>query len=129
MWYAQHWVTCTVWWMLTGTEVQYPVFDVKWMPVLKKRNRKGPKIATRSVQIIKSIFLLSQKATSFIHACDYDQEGEVIGYNVLEYACKNKYESSLRVKFSTLTDEEIRNSFDNLLKPSKGLVELEDLVI
>ena len=93
------------------------------MPVLKKRNRKGPKTATRSVQIIKSIFLLSQKATSFIHACDYDQEGEVIGYNVLEYACKNKYESSLRAKFSTLTDEEIRNSFDNLLKPSKGLAE------
>ena len=101
----------------------YPVFDVKWMPVLKKRNRKGPKTATRSVQIIKSIFLLSQKATSFIHACDYDQEGEVIGYNVLEYACRNKYESSLRAKFSTLTDEEIRNSFDNLLKPSKGLAE------
>ena len=50
-------------------------------------------------------------------------EGEVIGYNVLEYACNNKYESSLRAKFSTLTDEEIRNSFENLLKPSKGLAE------
>ncbi len=108
---------------VNGNRSTYPVFDVKWMPVLKKRNRKGPKTATRSVQIIKSIFLLSQKATRFVHACDYDQEGEVIGYNVLEYACKNKYESSLRAKFSTLTDEEIRNSFDNLLKPNKGLVE------
>ena len=90
----------------------------------KKEKSKRPKDSHKiSVQIIKSIFLLSQKATSFIHACDYDQEGEVIGYNVLEYACKNKYESSLRAKFSTLTDEEIRNSFDNLLKPSKGLAE------
>jgi DNA topoisomerase-1 len=94
----------------------YPVFDVKWVPILKKT-------ATRSEQIVKSISLLSQKATKFVHACDYDQEGEVIGYNILQYACNNKYENSLRAKFSTLTDEEIRNSFDNLLKPSKGLAE------
>jgi DNA topoisomerase-1 len=104
-----------------GNRSTYPVFDVKWMPTLKKRNGKGPKTATRSQQIIKSISLLSQRATKFVHACDYDQEGEVIGYNVLEYACNNKYESSLRAKFSILTDEEIRNSFDNLLKPSIGL--------
>jgi len=94
----------------------YPVFDVRWAPILKKT-------ATRSEQIIKSISLLSQKATKFIHACDYDQEGEVIGYNILQYACNNKYENSLRAIFSTLTDEDIRNSFDNLLKPSKGLAE------
>jgi len=94
----------------------YPVFDVRWVPILKKT-------ATRSEQIVKSISLLSQKATKFVHACDYDQEGEVIGYNILQYACNNKYENSLRAKFSTLTDEEIRNSFENLLKPSKGLAE------
>src|SRR5919198_4442129 len=81
------------------------------------------KKTSTSEEIIKTISLLSQKATSFVHACDYDQEGEVIGYNILQYACDNKYESSLRAKFSTLTDEEIRNSFDNLLKPSKGLAE------
>jgi DNA topoisomerase I len=94
----------------------YPVFDLKWAPIVKKRG-------TKSLQIIKSIFLLSQHAKKFVHACDYDHEGEVIGYNILEYACNNKYENSLRAKFSTLTDEEIRNSFDNLLKPSKGLAE------
>jgi DNA topoisomerase-1 len=94
----------------------YPVFDIKWAPIQKKRG-------TRSEQLIKTIGFLSQKATGFIHACDYDQEGEVIGYNILQYACYNKYENSLRAKFSTLTDDEIRNSFDNLLKPSKGLAE------
>ena len=83
----------------------YPVFDLKWEPILKKRG-------TKSLQIIKSISLLSQHATKFVHACDYDQEGEVIGYNILQYACNNKYENSFRAKFSTLTDEEIRNSFD-----------------
>src|SRR6266487_2190056 len=94
----------------------YPVFDVKWVPIVKKT-------ATRSQQLIKTIALLSQKATRFVHACDYDQEGEVICYNILQYACNHKYENSLRAKFSTLTDEEIRNSFDNLLKPSKELAE------
>lgn len=100
----------------------YPVFDVKWMPILRS-GRKGRRSAVAYEQIIKSISSLSQKATSHIHACDYDQEGEVIGYNILEYACKNKYDRSLRAKYSTLTDQEIRNSFDNLLPPNKRLAE------
>jgi len=97
----------------------YPVFDIKWTPISKTKNGSD----SRSVQIIKSISLLSRRATKFVHACDYDLEGEVIGYNILQYACNNKYENSLRAKFSTLTDEEIRNSFDNLLKPSSSLAE------
>src|SRR5947208_1650469 len=39
----------------------YPVFDVRWAPT-----------ASRSEQIIKTIALLSQRATRFVHACDYD---------------------------------------------------------
>jgi DNA topoisomerase IA len=57
----------------------YPVFDVKWAPILKKRS-------TRSEQITKSISLLSQKATKFVYAFDYDQEGKLIGYNILQIA-------------------------------------------
>ena len=106
-----------------GDRSNYPIFDVKWKPILKKRNGADPKTAAKSERIIKTISLLSQKAKSFVHACDYDQEGEVIGYNILEYACNNKYDNSLRAKFSTLTNEEITKSFDNLLKPSKGLAE------
>jgi DNA topoisomerase-1 len=108
---------------VNGNRSVYPVFNVKWMPISRKRSGRGPKATGVSEQIIKSISSLSQNATSFIHACDYDQEGEVIGCNILEYACKNKYERSLRAKFSTLTDQEIRNSFDNLLPPSRRLAE------
>ncbi|HZD81638.1 MAG TPA: DNA topoisomerase I [Nitrososphaeraceae archaeon] len=106
-----------------GNRTNYPVFDVKWTPILKKRNSTGLKRDVKSERIIKAISLLSRKAASFVHACDYDQEGEVIGYNILQYACNNRYDNSLRAKFSTLTNEEITNSFDNLLKPSKGLAE------
>lgn len=107
-----------------GDRSVYPVFDIKWLPIIKKRNNRNQRtVATIHLAIIKTIASLSQNASSFIHACDYDQEGEVIGYNILQYACNNKYDSSLRAKFSTLTDEEIRNSFENLLKPSKRLAE------
>src|SRR5919199_4067938 len=103
---------------ITKNRVTYPVFDLVWMPIISKSGR-----LTRAKQIIKSISDVSKKATRFIHACDYDQEGEVIGYNILQYSCKFKYDKSLRAKFSTLTDQEIRESFDNLLKPSTGLAE------
>jgi DNA topoisomerase-1 len=108
-----------------GNRSVYPVFDVKWVPISKKSvsGRGAKNMPSKHQLIIKTISLLSHKATRFVHACDYDQEGEVIGYNILQYACNNRYENSLRAKFSTLTDEEIRNSFDNLLKPSEGLAE------
>jgi DNA topoisomerase-1 len=106
-----------------GNRSIYPVFSAKWMPIIKKRDKAAQKTAVQSELVINIISLLSQKATSFIHACDYDQEGELIGYNILKYACNNKYEKSLRAKFSTLTDEEIRNSFDSLLQPSRRLAE------
>ncbi|MER5174351.1 MAG: DNA topoisomerase I [Candidatus Nitrosocosmicus sp.] len=95
------------------------------MPLLKKSNETSfSSILSEKIEKhIKTISMLSQKATGFIHACDYDQEGEVIGYNILEYACNNKYEKSLRAKFSTLTDDEIRDSFNNLLKPSTRLAD------
>ena len=101
----------------------YPVFDVKWAPIGRKKGALNTTKATASKQIISTIAKLSLKASRFIHACDYDQEGELIGYNILQYACENRYEKSLRAKFTTLTDEEIRKSFDNLLKPRAMLAE------
>jgi DNA topoisomerase I len=101
----------------------YPVFDVKWVPIVRKKGALDTKKATAAKQIISTIAMLSLKASTFIHACDYDQEGELIGYNILQYACENRYEKSMRAKFSTLTDEEIRKSFDNLFKPRAMLAE------
>lgn len=92
----------------------YPVLDLEWAPAAKN---------PRAARAIKVIAELAKDASAFVHACDYDQEGEVIGHNILQYACGNKYEKALRAKFSTLTDEEIRESFNNLIKPSGGLAE------
>lgn len=95
----------------------YPVLDLEWAPVEEKG--KG----TRAARMIGVISRLAQGAGAFIHACDYDQEGEVIGHSILQYACGNRYAEARRAKFSTLTDDEIRESFQNLLKPSAGLAE------
>jgi DNA topoisomerase-1 len=95
----------------------YPVLDLEWAPVDEKG--KG----ARAARIIGVISRLAQGAGSFVHACDYDQEGEVIGHSILQYACGNKYAGAARAKFSTLTDDEIRESFANLSRPSGGLAE------
>lgn len=99
---------------VTKNRSVYPVLDLEWGPV-----EKNPK-AARAIKVISE---LAKGAAAFIHACDYDQEGEVIGHSILEYACGNKYEKALRAKFSTLTDDEIRESFASLERPSGGLAE------
>jgi len=92
----------------------YPVLDLEWAP-----NVKNPRVA-RAIRVISDV---AKDASVFVHACDYDQEGEVIGHSILQYACGGKYEKALRAKFSTLTDDEIRESFANLVKPNSGLAE------
>jgi DNA topoisomerase-1 len=92
----------------------YPALDLEWLPNIKK-----PRVA-RAIKVISD---LAKDAVSFVHACDYDQEGEVIGHSILQYACGGKYENALRARFSTLTDDELKESFANLVKPNSGLAE------
>jgi DNA topoisomerase-1 len=91
----------------------YPVFDLEWAPI-----EKG-----RAARLIGTIASLAKNADSYVHACDYDQEGEVIGHSILQYACGNKYARAMRAKFSTLTDDEVREAFATLAPPSGGLAE------
>ena len=92
----------------------YPVLDLEWAPLAEN---------PRVVRAIKVISELAKDASSFVHACDYDQEGEVIGYSILQYACNGRYAEASRAKFSTLTEEEIRDSFAALTKPNGWLAE------
>ncbi|HKU48962.1 MAG TPA: DNA topoisomerase I, partial [Nitrososphaera sp.] len=99
---------------VTASRSVYPVLDLEWAPLAKN---------ARAAKAIRLISELARGASSFVHACDYDQEGEVIGHSILEYACGGAYEKSMRAKFSTLTDEEIRSSFASLESPNAGLAE------
>ncbi|MFB5599225.1 MAG: DNA topoisomerase I [Nitrososphaeraceae archaeon] len=90
----------------------FPVFDLNWHPISDD---------SKNLKLIETIRRYSDAAENFIHACDYDQEGELIGYNILQFACKNRYYDSLRAKFSTLTNEDIVKSFSNLETPDQNL--------
>lgn len=80
----------------------YPVFDLDWFPSYQvSKNRASTK------ERIESISHLASKAKGFVNACDFDVEGETIGYNILKYACDGKERDALRAKFSSLTKEEL----------------------
>ena len=87
----------------------YPVFDHKWMPTFEVN--KNAFFAKKYFDTIKS---LVGGASDFIVATDYDQEGSVIGYNILHFLC-NKNDSK-RMKFSTLTKPDLVDSFENMNK-------------
>ena len=94
----------------------YPVFDVEWYPsdMLDEDDAN----AGKRVSAIKK---LSAGASKFVNACDFDVEGETIGYNVLRYACGGKEKAALRAVFSTLTGEDLRKAFDGLTQSEPGL--------
>lgn len=98
---------------------KYPIYEAKWSP----RHSAIVREKRRILEILKVISKISEGASGFIHACDYDLEGELIGYNILEYACNHKYELSMRAKFSSLTDSEINQSFNNLQEPNIRIAE------
>ncbi|MBD3227310.1 MAG: DNA topoisomerase I [Candidatus Lokiarchaeota archaeon] len=97
---------------------QYPVFDLIWIPIHEKmkQSRKKNKQYYQNKNILDVIKKVSQVCTEYIVACDYDIEGSTIGYKILEYCVgENGVKLAKRMKFSSLTDEEISNSFENPL--------------
>ncbi len=84
----------------------YPVFDVDWI--------EGHSI--RKSQAFSKVYLdalkkLVKKADSFVVACDFDTEGSVIGFNCVRFIAKKK--DAKRMKFSTLTKDELVESYEN----------------
>jgi len=98
---------------------EYPVFEFKWVPLyVAERDAKGTRVW------LETITKLASGADAFIDACDYDVEGSIIGYNILKYACGGKETEAKRMKFSTLTKQEIEQAYQDAL-PSLdfGLIE------
>ena len=94
----------------------YPALDLEWFP-LGALGDKAARVISSRIRAIKS---LSDKATSFVNACDFDIEGETIGYNILRYACGGKETSAYRARFSALTKEEVVKAFEDGKMGSTG---------
>jgi len=87
----------------------YPVFNVEWVPVFEQNN--SAKFTKKYADTIKK---LTKEAKSFVIACDYDVEGELIGFNVLRFICKQK--DANRMKFSTLTKQDLIKAYEKKSK-------------
>jgi DNA topoisomerase-1 len=79
---------------IKGSSNIYPVFDVFW---------SDSGFESR-VNLFRT---LARNAKKFVVACDYDIEGDAIGYNIIKYACLVDPSNALRIYFSTLAPEDI----------------------
>ncbi|MEM2766904.1 MAG: DNA topoisomerase I [Candidatus Bathyarchaeia archaeon] len=102
-----------------GGRDHYPVFSFRWVPrYLAERGAKQIR------SWLETISKLAEGADVYIDACDYDIEGSIIGYCILKYACGNKEGVAKRMKYSTLTKEELEKSYNELLPTLDfGLIE------
>lgn len=82
-----------------------PNFDISWTPNYLARKKDFTK------RYYDAILKLIKNAGSLTIATDYDTEGEVIGMNIMKYLCAQQDAS--RMKFSTLTKDELENSYEN----------------
>jgi len=86
--------------------VKLPIFDIEWIPT--SDINKASAFSKKYLNVLKK---LAKGADSFVVATDYDIEGEVIGLNVVRFACKKK--DAKRMKFSTLTKDELVESYEH----------------
>jgi DNA topoisomerase-1 len=84
----------------------YPVFDIEWAE--SGEAKKESAYTKKYLAVLKK---LGKDATEFTVATDYDIEGEVIGLNVLRFACKQK--DANRMKFSTLTKPDLVEAYNS----------------
>jgi len=89
---------------------EFPVWKYTWKPIYQaERGRE------RQERWLSAIAEAAKEAGVFVNACDYDVEGSLIGYMVLKYCCNGADVSARRMKFSTLTHEELRHAYENML--------------
>ncbi len=86
-----------------------PIFDIEWVPVYVAEKGKA-----YAKDYIKALATLAKRADEFVVACDYDTEGEVIGYTVLKYACGVDPARAKRMKFSALTRKDLLKAWYNI---------------
>ncbi len=83
----------------------YPVFDIEWAP--SHEIQKGSDYTKDYLSVLKA---LAKDADEVVNACDYDTEGSLIGFKVIQFNAANK--KSSRMKFSTLTSAELKKAFE-----------------
>jgi len=89
-------------------QYDYPIFNIHWTPSYEARSS-----AKYTKAYVDTIKYLAKDASSVTCACDYDIEGELIGYNVIKFLIGDSaLDKAARMKFSALTQEELEKAYD-----------------
>lgn len=86
---------------------RYPFFDIKWMS--PGEFDKNMAYVSQYIGVLED---LAEDADEVVNACDYDIEGSVIGYNAIKLGCRMDPSAAQRMKFSTLTKNELVDSYE-----------------
>ncbi|MEN3036032.1 MAG: DNA topoisomerase I [Candidatus Methanosuratincola petrocarbonis] len=86
-----------------GKGWSFPVFNLVWKPAAGGRAKR----------FLEEIARLAKEADSFISACDYDTEGSLIAFMILRNACGGADANARRMKFSSLTRDELLRAYEN----------------
>lgn len=85
-----------------------PSFDLMWLPnYAVKKSDFTKKYLSLLINLVKN-------AGEVTIATDYDVEGELIGFNIMKFAAG--LQDANRMKFSTLTEKEINQSYEEKSK-------------
>lgn len=84
----------------------YPLFDYEW-----KQSSEVSKDAKFSKAYVDALAQLAKETDNYIIATDLDPEGDVIGYNIVRFIFKKN--DARRMKFSTLTKDELIDSYEH----------------
>ncbi len=101
---------------LRAKKYGYPVFEYEWVP--RWEVEKGSSYLKKFFAALKK---LSSGASEFINACDFDIEGSVIGFMIIKFF--GDVRRARRVKFSSLTRDELRRAFMNIQPLDSLMVE------
>jgi len=93
---------------------KYPVFDIEWAPIFEIDKK-----ASYTRKYYENLKEIAEIADEVVIATDYDIEGAVIGHNIYRFMLNGKKVS--RMKFSTLTKEELRKAYENQIPVDMGL--------
>ncbi len=97
-----------------GKGWSYPTFKTQWVPSFQKKGSEFSEKYYRNIEDVLSKISENDSKANFIIATDYDREGSVIGYNILRFL--GKRDDAERMKFSTLTKDELIESYETRSK-------------
>lgn len=94
---------------VSGKGWKYPIYDLDWAPTYLI-NKK----AEFTKKYYETILSVAKEGDDFIISTDLDEEGSVIGYNILRFIFKK--EKAKRMMFSTLTKEDLVKAYADMQK-------------